>query len=163
MSTTNLAERPPDASGVQQLSNGREGNGKRLTMKAMSLIMSLADAGKTQTEIAQVVGCSVPTVSRTLDNLTDNRALARRQLEAAAPQLVKTIKQSKDAATALRALGKLDVVREDGPQSTANIAVVIGQPGQPLSPPSITIQAVGAETSPLSPLGSQQLAAVSTS
>jgi DNA-binding MarR family transcriptional regulator len=159
-----LAERPtasPDATGVQSLSNGREGNGKRLTMKAMSLIMSLADAGKTQTEIAQVVGCSIPTVSRTLDNLTDNRALARRQLEAAAPQLVKTIKQSKDAATALRALGKLDVVREDGPQSTANIAIVIGQPGQPLMPPSIAIQALSPVDNSASALSPQREIAVS--
>jgi hypothetical protein len=80
----------------------------------------------------------VPTVSRTLDNLTDNRVLARRQLEAAAPSLVKTIRQSKDAATALRALGKLDVVREDNAGGGVNIAIAFGQ-AEALSPPVITL------------------------
>ena len=143
-----LAERPSE---VQTLTNGLEGNGRRLSNRAKGLILSLTDAGKSQTEIAQIVGCTISTVSRTLDDLTDNRALARRQLEAAAPNLVRTITQSKDAATALRALGKLDVVREDGPNSSVNVAIAIGQPSTPLAAPSIQIASplqIGTTTEP---------------
>jgi hypothetical protein len=130
---------PPQA---LALSNGRTGPGKRLSLRAKSLILQLHESGKSHTEIAQVIGCSIPTITYTLDELCDNRILARRQLEAAAPKLVKTITQSKDAATALRALGKLDVVRDESEKSGTNIAIVIGQPGHALSPPTITVQAL---------------------
>jgi DNA-binding MarR family transcriptional regulator len=135
MSATDLAERPQE----QTLTNGQLGKGKRLSMRAQSLMLQLADAGKTPSEIAQVLGVNCSTVTRGLDQLTDNRVLARRILDAAAPKLVKTIVDSKDAATALRALGKLDVVREDNANSGLNIAIAIGQPGQSLAPPVIQI------------------------
>jgi hypothetical protein len=157
MSATELAERPVDASGVQSLTNGAKGNGRRLSNRAKGLILSLTDAGKNASEVAQVIGCAVSTVTRTLDELVDNRVLARRQLEAAAPKLVKTITQSKDAATALRTLGKLDVVRDDGPNSSTNVLISIGQPGQSLAPPSIAITA-GTEIRPLSPVVINDLA-----
>ena len=132
--STAIAERPEE----QALTNGKEGKGKRLSMRAQSLMLQLADAGKAPTEIAQVLGVNCSTVTRGLDQLTDNRILARRILDANAPKLVKTIVDSKDAATALRTLQKLDVVREDQAQSS-QILIAIGQPGESLSPPVITL------------------------
>jgi len=140
MSATELAERPAETYQDRPLTNGKVGKAKRLSMRSRSLMLQLSDAGKTATEIAQVIGCTISTVSRTLDELGDNRALARRQLEAAAPRLVRTVVNSKDAATALRALGKLDVVREDNASASVNIGIAIGQPGMSLSPPVITVQ-----------------------
>jgi len=159
MSASELAERHTETLQVQQFNNGREGTGKRMSMRARSLMLQLADAGKSQTDIAQVIGCSVSTVCRTLDELGDNRALARRQLEAAAPKLVRTVVNSKDAATALRALGKLDVVREDNAGGGVNIAIAFGQ-AEALSPPVITLSQLSPQ--PVSAVSGDVLGAKAT-
>lgn len=157
VSDTALAERPTDTPEVETRSSRADGKGRRLTHREVSTILQLAEIGKNIPEIAQVVDCSVSTVHSTLEKYADNRSLARRKLEGGATKLVDTVLQTKDAATALRALGKLDVVRDEQDRGGTNIAIVIGQPGQALQPPSIQI-ASGTEIRPLSPTNISDLA-----
>lgn len=128
--------------GVQHLSDPAKGNGRRLTQREVALLLQLSELGKSQTEIAQVIGCNISTVSRTLDQWQDNRQVARRFLEANSPKLAKTIVKSKDAATALRTLQKLDVVRDDQASGGSQVVVMIGTSDQPLSPPVLTLSPV---------------------
>ena len=142
VSATALAERPTEAPEVETRSSRSQGTGRRLTQREVATLMQLSEMGKNIPEIAQVLDCSVSTVHRTLEQWQDKRSLARKYLEANAPKLAKTVVRSKDAATALRTLGKLDVVREDGPNHSANVVIAIGQPGQSLAPPTISITQV---------------------
>jgi hypothetical protein len=136
-----LSEQPE----VLALSDPAKGHGRRLTQREVAILLQLAEAGKTNTEIAQALKCSLPTVGRTLEQWGDNRALARRFLEANSPKLAKTIVKSKDAATALRTLQKLDVVRDEATSAGAQVVVMIGSSASPLAPPAIEIR-------PLSPV-----------
>lgn len=122
-------------------------HGKRLTQGQIAMILQLANANQTQLEIAQRVGCHPATVARTLDQFVDGRELARKRLENGALKLAATVVNTKDSAVALKALGKLDVVREDQASAGTNVLIAIGQPGQNapdavLSPPTITALAL---------------------
>ena len=91
-----------------------------------ALILRLGAKGISQTQIAKVVGCHQATVSRTL---------------------AQTVVDTDDAAIALKALGKVDVVRADeNAGGSSNFVLVVGQPGQSipegLEPPVVEIQAV---------------------
>lgn len=56
--------------------------------RVIKMILALSDAGKTQTEIAQIVGISQPEVSRTLAEYTPVMELAKRRIDAAQLQAV---------------------------------------------------------------------------
>lgn len=116
----------------------KPGRGSQLTKREISLCLQLAEAGKTGREIAQVLGVSDSTISRTLETWGDTRPLARRLLEARATQLAQTVVKTKNADVALRALGKLDVVREDQVSSGNQMVVVLGTGVQQLEPPVLT-------------------------
>lgn len=111
---------------------------KHLSVKQIASIVRLSDEGHSQTVIANLVGCSQSTVSDTLIDFTDSREIARRRLEASALKLVETVAATKDSAVALKALGKLDVVREDQAQGGNQLVVLMGTPDQPLSPPPLS-------------------------
>jgi hypothetical protein len=115
---------------------------KHLTAKQIALVCQLSDAGKTGCEIAAILGCDDSTVSRTLQEFGDTREIARRKLEAGAMRLVQTVVETQDAGVALKALGKLDVVREDQAGAGNTVMIAIGQPGQQLAPPVITLSPV---------------------
>ena len=106
-------------------------NGKkhaRLKPHDRALIFRLAAKGNiNQTEIAKAVGCGPATVSRTL-RLLDTRKEARTILESGAAKLADTVVNTDDAGIALKALGKLDVVREDkeGDQTIGPVTIVGG-------------------------------------
>jgi ParB-like chromosome segregation protein Spo0J len=111
---------------------------ERLTATDRALILRLAAKGNLSQEgIAKAVGCSQPTVSRVLA-LMDTRKEARTILESGAVTLAQTVVDTNDAGIALKALGKLDVVREDRGDQT-NIAILMGTPEHPSEPPIITI------------------------
>ena len=115
----------------------------RLSPSDRVMIFRLAGKGQSQAEIARIIGCSQPTVSRTLA-LIDTRAEARMILESGAAKLAQTVVDTDDPAVALKALGKVDVVREDAHGgSNNNVVLLIGQPGQPvpagLEPPAIDV------------------------
>jgi hypothetical protein len=112
-----------------------------------ALILRLGAKRMPQAEIAKVVGCHQATVSRTLA-LLDTRKEARTILESGAAKMAQTVVDTDDAAIALKALGKLDVVREDTHAGgNTNFLLVVGQPGQPtppeLEPPFIDATASG--------------------
>lgn len=110
---------------------------KHLSVKQIAAIIRLTDEGHSQTVIASLVGCSQSTVSDTLIDFTDSREIARKRLEASALRLVETVAATKDSAVALKALGKLDVVREDQAQGGNQLLVMLGTMDQPLSPPAL--------------------------
>jgi ParB-like chromosome segregation protein Spo0J len=117
--------------------------GGSLSPDDRALILRLGAKGISQTEIAKVVGCHQATVSRTLA-LLDTRTEARMILESGAAKLAQTVVDTDDAAIALKALGKVDVVRDDAHGGgNNNVVLLIGQPGQPipegLEPPVIDV------------------------
>lgn len=101
----------------------------RLTPADRALVLRLLAKGNlTQAEIAKAVGCTQPTVSR-IAALLDTRKEARTILESGAAKLADTVVNTDDAGIALKALGKLDVVRDDRDgSSTVGPIIVIGSP-----------------------------------
>jgi transposase-like protein len=99
----------------------RERRMGQLEPEDRALILRLAAKGNlTQAEIAKAIGCNQSTVSRVLQ-LLDTRKEARAILESGAARLADTVVKTDDAGVALKALGKIDVVRDDkaeGPQVT---------------------------------------------
>lgn len=142
MSTQALAER----SEVQTETIERVGTGRRLSKRQQALILSLHEQGKNCVEIGQAIGCAPSTVTRTLDAWVDTRPIARKLLEAGATKLVETVINAKDASTALKALGKLDVVREDQAQTGSQVVVMIGSQDSPIEPPIIEIAPISAHS-----------------
>ena len=121
------------------------GNAKRLTQRQIAQILQLDAADLPQSKIALQVGFSEATISRVLSEWSDTRDLARKRLEAGAEQLAQTVVRTKDSGVALKALGKLDVVREDTQSGNIQVAVMIGQPGQSLAPPPPILATVSPE------------------
>src|SRR5262245_57381227 len=114
----------------------------RLTPSDRALIFRLAAKGNcTQAEIAKAVGCDPSTVTRTLQ-LLDTRSEARTILESGAARLADTVVRTTDAGIALKALGKLDVVREDGTPAGPQVMIVLGASVDPLSGRSLSPVAV---------------------
>jgi len=110
----------------------------RLTPNDRALIFRLAAKGNsTQAEIAKAVGCDPSTVTRTLQ-LLDTRSEARTILESGAARLADTVVKTTDAGIALKALGKLDVVREDATPAGPQVMVVLGGSVDPLSGRSLS-------------------------
>ena len=112
---------------------------RRLSQRKIAKILALADEQKNNSEIARIVRCDDETVARTLDQWADMRPLARRLLESRAAKLAETVAKTKDAGVALKALGKLDVVREDSAPAGAQTVIVIGATSDPLSPSRKTL------------------------
>ncbi|HEU5256531.1 MAG TPA: helix-turn-helix domain-containing protein [Vicinamibacterales bacterium] len=124
--------------------DGVEGEKKyaRLTPNDRALILRLAAKGHlTRAEIAKAVGCDPSTVTRTLQ-LLDTRSEARIILESGAARLADTVVKTADAGIALKALGKLDVVREDSAPGGPQFTVVLGATVDPVTgrelSPSVT-------------------------
>lgn len=104
-------------------SNGKKHS--RLTPNDRALIFNLAAKGNlTYEEIGKAVGCDKSTVCRVLQ-MVDTRQAARVILESGAAKMADTVVNTKDAGTALKALGKLDVVREDSRGAGNNVLVVV--------------------------------------
>ncbi len=104
----------------------------RLSLATESAILKLSDLGQTQTLIAQTLGVSQGSVSVVLKELADSRPLARRVIDAAAHKLARRVVEHADVDQSLEILDRISVI-EKRQQVTghANIAVVIGMPGQP--------------------------------
>jgi hypothetical protein len=88
--------------------------GEKLRAADEAKILELHAAGKTQTDIARVIGCHQSTVSRTIAEYDDSRPLARKYLESRALEMTRRLVTDAKPETILRVLGKLDVVRDDG-------------------------------------------------
>lgn len=114
-------------------------HGRRLKPEDKALIFRLAAKGTTtQAEIARIVGCNESTVSRLLQ-LMDTRPEARVLLEAGAVKLAQTVVDTDDPSVALKALGKIDVVRDDRAEvPDTRIVVMLGG----IEPPKMTLVAL---------------------
>jgi hypothetical protein len=87
----------------------------RLSRAEEVAILKLRELGKTQVEIAQIVGCNQSSVSRCLDDFEDTRGIASHILRNGAADLAKTVVKTKHAGTALEALRDMEVSQKRAP------------------------------------------------
>lgn len=80
-----------------------------------SAILKLRDIGKTQVEIAQIIGCSQSAISKCLAEYEDTRSLAGHILRNGAAKLASTVVATKHAPTALEALRDMQVSEKRAP------------------------------------------------
>ena len=93
-------------------------------------ILELSAEGKSQVEIAEVVGCHQSTVSRTLAEWSDSRGLARRYAEAKSLEMMQRFVKDASPADILKMQQKLDVIREDKPAAGGGgVTVIVAVPG----------------------------------
>ncbi len=112
----------------------------RLSRAEVASLLSLSDAGKSQVEIAQILGCDQSNISRWLSKLRPTTDLAKHRLQNAALELTERLIESADAEQSLEVLDRLDVLskkRDNGAQS--GVQVFIGMPSQPIGPDPLTI------------------------
>jgi IS30 family transposase len=76
--------------------------GEKLRPIDEATILELAAAGKSQTEIAQIVGCNQSTVSRTLAEWADSRGLARKYAEAKSLEMMQRFVKKRRRQTSSR-------------------------------------------------------------
>lgn len=112
----------------------------RLTRAEIGSILSLARAGKTQTEIAQALGCNVSTVSRWLEKLDDTTELAKQRLRNSAEALSERVIRDADVDQSLEVLDRLDVLpKKQSEGNRTGVQIVIGMPGNPAGPDPVVI------------------------
>ena len=114
---------------------------ERLSAGDRALIFQLHAKDVQQGEIARIIGCHPSTVCRTL-KLIDTRQGARAILNGGAAEMATTVLKTKDAGIALKALAKLDVVRddkaEDAGRPSVQVLIGIAPPGTPRNPMPLT-------------------------
>ena len=114
----------------------------RLTHADTALILKLADDGRTQPEIAQLIGCHKSTVSRTLAEFADTRVTARRLLHRHAQTFTERVIADADVDQALEVLDRIGVAerRRDTTGTDTRVSIVIGMPQHTIGPdPVITL------------------------
>lgn len=111
----------------------------RLTPADISLILKLRDADKTQTEIAQIIGYSVSTVCRCLQDFQDTRIPAQAKLRNAALRLTERVIDQADVDQSMELLDRIGVAekRQERTGATQGVQIVIGMPGQPAAQPPV--------------------------
>lgn len=117
----------------------------KLDANAHALILRLSVAGKTQAEIAQIVGVHQTRVGQVLATFgTDTRESAKKKLYAAAEKVADhALRGSEtDVWAALELLDRTDTLpkkdRSSGRQG-GNVLVVVGNPDPRALPPALTI------------------------
>ena len=96
-----------------------------------------------QQDIARQIGVDGATVSRVIRRYASTQLVARKWLENRALELAERLVAKADAQTALKTLGKLDVVRDDQVASRGpGVVVVVGDVGHPLRAPGIDLPPV---------------------
>ena len=113
--------------------------GDRLRPIDEATILELAAAGKSQTEIAAIIGCNQSTVSRTLAEWADSRGLARKYAEAKSLEMMKRFVTDASPAEILKMQQKLDVIRDDRQEGGNQFIVMLGTADHPLQPPDIDV------------------------
>lgn len=98
----------------------------RLDYDEIALLLRLRDAGKTQTEIAQVLGCSQPTVSTVLKEFTDTRELAKLTLNSNAKRLTDRVIEQADVDQSLELLDRIGVAEKRHGEKTTAVQVNVG-------------------------------------
>lgn len=114
----------------------------RVTITQLDVMFRLRGLGKTQQEIADVLGVAVSTVNEHLQQLTDTRELAKGIAKAAAAPLTERVIAQADVDQALEVLDRLDVLPKRIVDSHASsINIMIGMPGHPAGPDPFDLDA----------------------
>ena len=100
-----------------------KGKGSTLRTEQVATLIQLHKLNKTQTEIAQAIGCDQGTVSRWLAKLTDTSDLAGTYLRGSAFQMAKNIVKNGQARDHIAALKGISVLKED---AAAGLTIQIG-------------------------------------
>ena len=114
----------------------------RLTRDEVALLLQLHKAGKTQVEIAQVLGIDQSNVSRWLSKLIDTSELAKHTLKNGANTLAERVIAKADVTEAVDVLERIGVIapKQESSGSHGSVQVLILQAGQTqLSPPVIDV------------------------
>jgi len=111
--------------------------GEKLRAVDEARLLEWHTAGQSQTDIARAIGCH-QVHGRTLAEYSDSRPLARKYLEARALEMTKRLVEDPSPEAILKALGKLDVVREETAGGGTNIVIAVGQPGHSLESPRVS-------------------------
>lgn len=107
----------------------------KLTYQDIALVLNLDAAGKTQTEIAAVVGVGQSQISRLLAEFGDTRGVAKQRLHASADQIAKSAMVASevaakrgDGSVALELLDRMDVApkKREGSNRGAQVVVMVG-------------------------------------
>lgn len=107
----------------------------RLTRAEISALLKLHEAGKTQVEIAQALGCSQPTVSYWLNEYGDTRSEAVYTLRNGAQKLAERIVKQADVTESIDVLERLEVIAPKHQEaSRGGVQIIIGMPGSPAGP-----------------------------
>ncbi len=101
-------------------------NGRRLSKHQEQLILRLSDGSRSQRDVAEIVGCSQPTVHEVLERWSDTRQLAAKRLNAGADTLAARVVHKARPDVAVDVLERLGVVAPRKSDSRPNITVVFG-------------------------------------
>lgn len=111
-----------------------------LTRSEVALLLKLHEAGKTQVEIAQILGCSQPSVHGWLEKFRDTRTEAIYTARSGAQKLVERVLKQANVEESLEVLDRIDVLPKKQRESSGNqLNVIIGMPGQPAGPDPVVI------------------------
>lgn len=120
----------------------------RLTPADIALILKLDDDERTQTFIAEQIGCSQSTVSDVLLQFIDTRDIAKRKARNAAAKVfdatlagtLRSAKKGKPEA-GYEFLDRIGVLEKRHPEANkgGNVNIVFGNPGQPAGPEPVLI------------------------
>jgi predicted transcriptional regulator len=105
---------------------------RRVTEAQTELMLELAVHGRTQLEIAEAIGVTQATVSRTLSKFKSTKDLAKKYADAEALPVMEAVVESAkkgNVKAASLALGVAGLMQKEQPALT-NIAVVVGGNGQ---------------------------------
>ena len=112
----------------------------RVSREKEGLILKLAEAGKTQVEIAKITDVSQPTVSRTLAAYADTRVHAKALLNKHASRLAERVVKDANVAESLEVLERIEVIAAKKQDSRGSqVTIVIGMPGQPAGPDPVIV------------------------
>ena len=108
-------------------------NLSRLSRTEEMLILQLHAEGKTQVAIAQVIGCSQPTVHRVVGAFADTKILAKAVLNKSALALAERVVKRANVAESLEVLERIDVIapKKQDVGRGVGVNIVIGMPGSP--------------------------------
>ena len=111
---------------------------KRLTQEQLVALLDLRKLGKTQTEIAETLGCDQASVSRALRQFTDSTESASAYLRGSALRMAKNVVRKGQARDHIQALKGIGVLERD--QADIKIAIGVSLPGMPsVSAPVVSV------------------------
>lgn len=123
---------------------GNKTKAKRLTQSEVGLLIQMHKEGKSQVEIAQLLGITQPAVHKWLQNLTDTTQPAKLYLRGSALRMAQNIVHrgaAKDHVVALKGLGVLEEQQQQGVTVLVGSGGVVnfGSSGPPQSLPDVVV------------------------